>query len=494
MSFRSGPVVLGTTDTDIFECPATLDGAAVLGIANVDSVTRTYTIKFYKAATATTRTIASGVEIAANTARKFPAPFALQEGDKIIGSASAGSAIVVTPTVALGDAAPAAKGFEGKGVYSAGATYARNDLVRVDSEGSYLSLVDDNIGNTPSSSPSQWMLYAADGADGDDGDQGPPGVGGSPSQPQGRITLTSGSPVMSLSVSGATTVYYCPDIGRMVPLFDGTSFSMVDIEGELSQATIDTTKSPAAVAASKNYDKFVWDDSGTIRATRGPAWSTDTERGTGASTTELERVQGVLVNKYAITNGPAANRGTYVGTIRSNASSTIDFILGGTGAGGTAAVLGVWNMYNRRQVAVNVADNSSNFTYSSSSVVPYNNSGTGSGLNMRASYVLGLAEDHVDAIMLFRAQVTPTATGIGHIFGGLAADSASAFDKRGSIMNPAITGSGGNIQLSIAIPNSYRGQMGWHYIQALMQGDSSTSCTVIPDSGASNGLNVDLMM
>ncbi|MBU6163192.1 MAG: hypothetical protein KGO50_18930, partial [Myxococcales bacterium] len=139
--------------------------------------------------------------------------------------------------------------------------------------------------------------------------------GGSVSPPQGRITLTTGTPVLTSTVSAATTVFYAPYSGRLVPLYSGSSFSMSDIGGELSQATTDSTKSPTACAANSNYDLFVWSDGGTFRCTRGPAWTSDTARGAGAGTTELVRVQGVLLNANNITNGPAAQRGTYVGTI-----------------------------------------------------------------------------------------------------------------------------------------------------------------------------------
>jgi len=45
----------------------------------------------------------------------------------------------------------------------------------------------------------------------------------------------------------------------------------------------------------------------------------------------------------AITNGPAAQRGTYVGSFRSGIGNSSDFNFGGSGAGGVAAALMVWN-------------------------------------------------------------------------------------------------------------------------------------------------------
>jgi hypothetical protein len=127
-------------------------------------------------------------------------------------------------------------------------------------------------------------------------------------------------------VTGATTLYYTPMIGRYVPIYDGTRFVNTDIATELSNITTNSATGkagPAAVANSSVYDLFVWSDSGTVRLTRGPAWSSDTSRGTGAGTSEIEQIQGVWVNKVAITNGPAADRGTLVGSVRSNGSAQL---------------------------------------------------------------------------------------------------------------------------------------------------------------------------
>lgn len=209
--------------------------------------------------------------------------------------------------------------------------------------------------------------------------------------PQGRITLATGTPVMTSTQSGKTTVYYTPyQGGRFVPLWDGVSvFVMTDTGGELSQLTTDTTKSPAAVAASKIYDVFVWSDTGTMRATRGPAWTSSSARGTGAGTTELELLNGIYVNKNGITNGPAARRGTFVGSIASNASSQIDYIFGATAAGGSAAVFNVWNAYNRVLVGTFVGDNTDTWTYNVNAWRAVDGS-----TNNSISFLYGLAEDN----------------------------------------------------------------------------------------------------
>lgn len=177
--------------------------------------------------------------------------------------------------------------------------------------------------------------------------------------PGGRLTLTTGTPVDANDVTGATTIFYSPYKNNKVPLYDGSGWSLYTVSSELSQATSDNTKSPAAVAASTCYDLFVWNDSGVLRLSRGPAWSNSgtgtSSRGTGAGTTELERKDGRWVNKVSISNGPAAQRGLYVGTVCSDASSQINDSL---------AKRHVWNTYNRVRKQMKLADSTTTWSYS----------------------------------------------------------------------------------------------------------------------------------
>jgi len=290
--------------------------------------------------------------------------------------------------------------------------------------------------------------------------------------PQGRLTLTSGTSQMTSSVTGATTVYYTPDVGDWVKIYDGASWGQYSF-AELSQATTDSTKSPAACIANTNYDMFVWNDSGTIRCTRGPAWTQaqtftvtiaspavfsstahgfydgqplvfttsgalptgltagttyyviaagltanafevstspggsvvntsgtqsgthtvtqgSTVRGTGAGTTELQKINGVLTNKNAITNGPAANRGTYVGTIHTNNSSQVDVIFGGVGvSGGESTSIGIWNAYNRVQITPVNLDSAASWNYTVATIRMKDAGATGNGYNNRIQQVVG---------------------------------------------------------------------------------------------------------
>ncbi len=233
----------------------------------------------------------------------------------------------------------------------------------------------------------------------------PSTLGITPSPPQGRLTLATGTPVMTGTTSSAT-IYYTPYVGQFVPLYNGTSFTMTDMAGELSQLLNDATKSPAASSANSNYDLFVWLDGATMRCTRGPAWTGNTTRGSGAGTTQISMVNGIYLNTVAITNGPAAQRGTYVGTIRTSTAVTCNYTLGAASSGGTAALLNIWNAYNRRCITTTVQDTAASWTYA---LAAYRSANSSTG--NRISAVCGLAEDYVRIHV--NSYATASATSVG---------------------------------------------------------------------------------
>lgn len=276
----------------------------------------------------------------------------------------------------------------------------------------------------------------------------------------GRLTLSTGIRVMLASYAAQGTVYYTPDQGGIISLYDGVNITPT-VFTELSQATTDATKSPAAVAANKNYDMFVWSDSGTVRCTRGPAWSSDTSRGTGAGTTELTFLSGGLsLNANAITNGPAASRGTYVGTIRSNGSSLIDFIYGTAGSGGVAASFGVFNAYNPRKITTRSIDSGATYNYNVASTIRQARASAGN----QVSFVRGSADDGVTASSSMRVS---TAAG-GTVECGLALDSTTTFDVTpGFAYNSAATAANSLTQVA-----TYNPSIGWHYISRNERNDA----------------------
>jgi hypothetical protein len=137
--------------------------------------------------------------------------------------------------------------------------------------------------------------------------------------PQGYLTVTTLTPFITSDTSGALAVYYTPLTGNLIPLWSGSLFivsSFIELGLTLNSNHV----------ANAIYDLFVFSNSGSLTLVTGPAWNTPTagagSRGTGAGTTELERLNGILVNKNAMTarNGATtysvdARKATYVGSM-----------------------------------------------------------------------------------------------------------------------------------------------------------------------------------
>lgn len=287
-----------------------------------------------------------------------------------------------------------------------------------------------------------------------------------PGIPGGRLTLTSNTPVLTANATAQTTIYYTPYLHRYAPIYDGTNFVMTDLGAELSQATTDSTKSPAAATTNSNYDLFLWSDSGTLRCTRGPAWTSGTARGTGAGTTELERVQGIYVNKIAITNGPAAQRGTYVGTIRTNGSSQVDMRFVAVNAASEVSNIGVWNAYNRAKVFARILTTTTSWTYATATWRQWNASG-----NYQYQFVSGL---ELDALTVFSAPNARFLNG-GQMLNGFGLDSTSSPNSIGaSSYNAATT----NLDCAPVLTHGITPQLGYHYISLMERAANSVSYTL----------------
>jgi F0F1-type ATP synthase membrane subunit c/vacuolar-type H+-ATPase subunit K len=189
-------------------------------------------------------------------------------------------------------------------------------------------------------------------------------------------------------------------------------------------------------------------------------------RGTAAA---LVTTKGVPLNNATITNGPAASRGTWVGTIRSNASSQLDWILGGSAAGGTAAVFYVWNAYNQVPISTLVQDSTDSWSANATTVRSLNNS-----ITNRASFVVGAQEQYVTARCSYVSSAWT---------GGTTHGAAIAYDSTSLLTGIGVTIVGGN-----AIPSysedTEQPTIGSHYFQALDASGDTSATTTYGDDGA----------
>jgi hypothetical protein len=243
--------------------------------------------------------------------------------------------------------------------------------------------------------------------------------------PSGRLTLTSATPITTADVTGATTIYYAPLNGQYVPVYNGTTFQPL----QFTSSSTDQVGLSAGLGANwtlnTNYDWFVALDSSTLRLCSGPAWTSDTARGTGAGTTELQMVNGLWTNKNTLTCrynntttfSVSANLATYVGTARTVAAGQIE---------DSAAKRFVWNAYNQvRRVLKNVTETTDSWNYTTATFRQAN-ANTANQLDM----VVGLAGSLLDA------KVNATAsTSAGTSFAGVGIGINSTTVNSGSTMS-----------------------------------------------------------
>jgi len=166
MSFHSAPIAIGTADTLIFECPATLEGSVHgLQFENYSGAAVVLTIKLFKYATGVTSTVRSK-SIAAAEEYEFT-KINVSAGDKVLASAASAGAIRALANAYVDSATPPTVGFTPRGDWLVGSAYAVNDVVTHNGS-SYIA----RVANTGSQPPSaNWMLMSAKG------EQGPAGTG-----------------------------------------------------------------------------------------------------------------------------------------------------------------------------------------------------------------------------------------------------------------------------------------------------------------------------
>lgn len=252
---------------------------------------------------------------------------------------------------------------------------------------------------------------------------------------EGRLTLTTGTPVMTSTVTAATTVYFTPYKGNYIALYDGSA------DWDVVEFT-EISLSLSGYTANKNYDIWCYNNGGTATL-ESTVWTDNTTRATA-----LAKQDGVYVKSGATTR-------RYLGTIRINSSGgQCDFELGGLAVGGAIQSLYVWNYYNRVPVTTYTGDTTDYWIYTGG-WRSANNSAT-----YRLDLIVGVQEDIITASYNCYIYTSGTANvGVGY-------DTTLAFSGSPSGMYAG--------QYAFA---EYRTQptAGYHYVQAVEAGFSGTS-------------------
>ena len=268
----------------------------------------------------------------------------------------------------------------------------------------------------------------------------------------GRLTLTTGVPVTTADVTGASTVYFTPYNGNQIALYDGAAWQL-ETFAQLSLVL-------SALTSGKNYDVFIDYNGGTPQIVLGTAWTNDTTRAVALTTQD-----GV----YVLT-GATDHR--YVGTIRTTSTTTTEDSGGGT----TTQVGGkrfVWNYHNRVRRALRVIDTTDSWSYTTNTWRQAN----GASGN-KVEYVLGVNEVDVEARVLSCIAVISTVGRSANA--GVGVDSTSSpTGLRGAAY---INNAGGGFLTMAAEYRDYPG-LGYHFLAWLEKGPDGTGNFKGDDAG-----------
>jgi len=180
----------------------------------------------------------------------------------------------------------------------------------------------------------------------------------------GRLTLTSGTPVTTTDVTAATTVYWTPYKGSYVAIYNGTQW----LTYQFSQLSL------ALTGTSTCIDIFI-SISGGVPVLSLLTWGSTTTRATGL----------VLQNGVYVLSGTTTKR--YLGTIYMNGSSQTSDSIGGRY---------VWNYYNRIEKSMSYYTPISSWVCPASQGIRQANASSLFQLN----YAIGVIED------MTKAQIT----------------------------------------------------------------------------------------
>ena len=125
-----------------------------------------------------------------------------------------------------------------------------------------------------------------------------------------------------------------------------------------------------------------------------------------------------LRQQNAITNGPAARRGTYVGTVHTGGDLLFYNTFGSSATGGGAAAIYVWNAYNRVELKTIVSTPTVSWTLAATATRAAEGSST-----FRVTWVSGLQDDAMHA----RYTVTSSAGAGGSVSCGVGLDTTTGF-------------------------------------------------------------------
>lgn len=282
--------------------------------------------------------------------------------------------------------------------------------------------------------------------------------------PGGRLTLTSGTPITTSDVTGATSVYYTPCTHDRIMLWNGTAWQYYTFT--------EKTLAIGTVTSALPYDVFGYLSAGALVLEK-LAWTNGTTRATAITLQD---------GRYAKSGDKTR---LYLGTFYTTSTTTTE-----DSGGGTSSQVGgkrfLWNMYNRVARPLAVIDTTDTWSYTTDTIRQAN----GASGN-KVEFVLGLSQSEVVASVRGSVNLVSNTTRGAKI--GVGVDSTTAFS---GLVQQAFND--GAASLIFSLSGEYRGLMavGYHYLAWCEKGGSAGTSTFTGDAGSSSaqsGLSTSVM-
>lgn len=253
---------------------------------------------------------------------------------------------------------------------------------------------------------------------------------------QGRLTTEPGVPVSTSDRTNQTTVYFTPYKGSKISLYNGTTWAI--------STFTERSLVLAGLTANRNYDVFLYNNSGTLQMELSAAWTNNFTRADA-----LTKQDGVYIKNSATTR-------RYLGTIRATAATQTQ---------DTRSQRFVWNYFNRMRRLLSLPFTGNSWNYGTAAFRAVNADNT-----LRVEYVNGQPESTI----VLRGLVVATAgatnrTNISLSFGMDTDGVSNSLIPRGGAASDAI-----RQQLWVDMLEKEDG-LGYHYIQAIEYGNSQVT-------------------
>jgi hypothetical protein len=279
---------------------------------------------------------------------------------------------------------------------------------------------------------------------------------------QGRLTLESGVPISNSDQIDKTTIYFTPYQGNSISLYNtSTSKWVVTDFAEVSIAL-------SSLTSGKNYDIFIYDNSGTVTLEIGTAWTNDTTRAEALATQDAIYVKTSAANKR------------YLGTFRSTATDKTEDSQGGatTQVGGKRFL---WNYYNRVMRHMEVKDTTDSWSGAAASGSwTYANNASAN----KVEYVIGITkESQIDCMVHGVTFIGGNSSYAAKVACGYDTDSAPSGKVQGGYFNGA-----GALYAPLFGRYIIRSTLGYHFMAWIESKADGSTCLFLGDNGGDGQL------